>query len=217
MLSKMELTPEDHRILDGFKTVCEGLAEYLGDGYEFVLHSLEDPNHAAIKVINGEHTGRKENAPITQLAINMLQEIKAGGTKDYISYNSVNNDGKPLHSTTIAIRGKWDRIIGLLCINFYLDTPISSIISTLIGEFPKKETRKETYVQDTNELIKNAVADAIMKVDNESAKDTVYRNKRIVQLLEKEGIFYIKDSVKLVASELSISINTVYLHLRNSK
>lgn len=40
-----------------------------------VLHSLEDTEHSVIKIINGHHTGRTEGMPITDLALQMLEEI----------------------------------------------------------------------------------------------------------------------------------------------
>ena len=54
------LTMVDRQILQSYCDMLDGLSQYLGDGYEIVLHSLEDCNHSAIKVINGFHTGMKK-------------------------------------------------------------------------------------------------------------------------------------------------------------
>ena len=51
----IQFTPEDRCILESYKTTVEGFAEYLGEGYEVVLHSLEDLNRSVIKIINGHH------------------------------------------------------------------------------------------------------------------------------------------------------------------
>ena len=37
----VSLTPADRMILESYKTMAEGLSDYLGSGYEIVLHSLE--------------------------------------------------------------------------------------------------------------------------------------------------------------------------------
>ena len=65
----MSFTRMDRMVLESYKTLCEGLANYLGDGYEIVLHSLENYDNSVIKIINGYYTGRKEGAPITDLAL----------------------------------------------------------------------------------------------------------------------------------------------------
>ena len=128
----MSFTRMDRMVLESYKTLCEGLANYLGDGYEIVLHSLENYDNSVIKIINGYYTGRKEGAPITDLALHMLEDIRHNNGKDYIAYYSKNKKGEPMHSTTIAIRSENAKIVGLLCINFYLNTPLASVINTLM-------------------------------------------------------------------------------------
>ena len=39
--SNIVLTEIDRAILSSYKRMCDGLSDYLGSGYEFVLHSLE--------------------------------------------------------------------------------------------------------------------------------------------------------------------------------
>lgn len=74
-------TETDFRILDSYKSVLDGLAAYLGDGYEIVLHSLHDLDHSVIKIINGHYTGRREGFPITDLALSMLAKSRNGPTQ----------------------------------------------------------------------------------------------------------------------------------------
>ena len=47
----------------------DGLALYLGEGYEFVLHSLEDLSHSVVKIINGHYSNRKPGAPIRRAPV----------------------------------------------------------------------------------------------------------------------------------------------------
>ena len=126
----VDLTLVDQEILNSYSNMIEGLACYLGEGYEIVLHSLENYEHSVINIINGSHTGRKIGAPITDLALNMLEKIE-NTDKDYITYFSTNKKGEPLKSTTIAIRGEKRRIIGLLCMNLYMNTSLNDFVKTL--------------------------------------------------------------------------------------
>lgn len=91
---EVQFTPEDRLILDSYCQMLDGLAQYLGTGYELVLHSLEDLEHSAIRVMNS-HTGRSEGAPITELALTMLGRIHAQTQGDTVCYSSTNRDGKP--------------------------------------------------------------------------------------------------------------------------
>ncbi len=69
MAAYLILTKADRLILDSYKTVLDGFSEYFGEGYELVLHSLEDLEHSVIKIINGHYTNREEGrqSPIWRL------------------------------------------------------------------------------------------------------------------------------------------------------
>ena len=207
-------TDEDHRILSSCVTLVEGLADYLGGGYEIVLHSLEDVEHSVVKIINGHHTGRTTGAPITDLALSMLSRIENENRPGYISYFSRNKKGEPLKAATIAIRGVGGRIIGLLCINFYLNTPLSHLLDSLCAPAQQSPAVTETFAENTRELVVQSVEQARAQVMADGSILPSNKNREIVALLHRWNIFKIKDSVPLTAQALDISPNTVYLHLR---
>ena len=125
----MVLTPADRLVLEAYGNLLDGLAQYLGDGYEIVLHSLEDLERSVVKIVNGHHTGRTVGAPITDLALSMLARITQQEGAPAIPYFTQNRKGEPLKAATIAIQGENRRIIGLLCINFYLNTPFAQVLA----------------------------------------------------------------------------------------
>ncbi len=209
----VEFTNADRAILESYKNTLDGLAEYYGKSYEIVLHSLEKNNNAVVKIINGFHTGRKVGSPITDLAIDMLSHIQNDcNHKTYECYFSTNNQGEPLKSTTIAIFGTENKIIGLLCINFYMSTPFSEVINGFIS---KDNIKKEHFLEISSDEIKNEVKKASLSIKNNKTIAASLINKNIIILLHEKGIFKMKNAVEIVAKELDISKNTVYMHLRN--
>ena len=74
----------DSVILDSYKGALAGLSAYLGDGYEIVLHSLEDLDHSVVAIFNGERSGRQVGAPITDLALQMLARLEDENMQDII-------------------------------------------------------------------------------------------------------------------------------------
>ena len=212
----MVLTETDHAILEAFKTYVEGLSDYLGEGYEIVLHSLENLDQSVIKIINGHYTGRKEGAPITDLALTMLANISQDERMPYATYFAKNKNGAPIKASTIAIRGEGGRIIGLMCMNFYLDMPLSSLIHSFSPDV-KNDSVSETFAENVSEVIEKAVIQekATVISDKDSSPSNV--NKEIISRLNERGIFNLKDGVGQVAEILGLSKNTVYLHLRNQK
>lgn len=217
------LTEKDHLILDAVGKILDGLADYLGGSYEFVLHSLENYDKSVVKIINGYHTGRKVGSPITNLALSMLERINEKGNGGFATYFSKNRYGEPLKASTIAIRGENDRIIGLLCMNYYLNTPLISVLENLMmdtwagAEKALPAFRDEYLAENTAEMIAKAVEKAHAEVESDTSIPATLKKKHVVALLHKQGVFKVKDSVNIIADLLRISRNTVYLHLRSAR
>jgi predicted transcriptional regulator YheO len=210
-----ELTPLDRKILASYKDLVDGLADYLGFGYEFVLHSLENFDHSVIKIINGYYTGRNEGAPITDLAMKMLLDIRNENSAVYKSYFTVNKNGAPMKSTTIGIKGEKGTIIGLLCINFYLETSLANVIDNFIPTDRKSTiVVKENYPSSIGELVSNVVSEIKEEILNDTSIPPGRKNGEIVRRLDNQGYFSIKDSVPQAAEILKISKTTIYMHLR---
>ena len=212
----VSLTREDHMILESYKTLAEGLSDYLGSSYEIVLHSLEDLDRSVIKILNGYHTGRREGAPITDLALEMLSRIRESGGAPYVSYFTKNKKEEPLKSSTIAIHGKGGRVIGLLCLNCYLNTPLADILSAFTPRTAQSsQSVSETFSDTSGDMIENTVLQVREQITGDAAIPASAKNRAIVGILYEKGIFNLKDAVARTAALLGISKNTVYLHLRN--
>lgn len=216
-MKNITLTKNDKQILESYKLFIDGLSAYLGTSYEIVLHSLGNLEKSVIYIVNGEHTGRKIGAPITDLALRMYDNIQEAET-DFIVYNSKNKKGEPLKSATIAIRGEMNRIIGLICINMYLNTSfyevLSSFIPSSINSINKNDLR-ESFSSDTDDLIKTAIEEEKDIVMADASILPSNKNKIIVEKLYDRGIFNLKDSIIKVEKLMGISKNTIYMHIRN--
>ena len=217
----MKLTKTEQLILNSYKKMILSLGEYLGDGYEIILHSLENLQHSVIENVNGHYSGRKNGAPITDLALSMLSQIKEEPSQPAVCYMNHSKRGVPLRSCTIPITGEGERIIGLICINFYTDIPLSSLLAKFYPEMPDSFTEStsatENFADNTDELIENVLYKIQHQVLNDITISVQNKNKEIITQLYQRGIFNIKDAVLKVASLLEISKNTVYMHLRNLK
>lgn len=216
MAKGIALTETDRNILKSYYSILEGLDQFLGEGYELVLHSLEDLDSSAVKVINGHYTGRKEGAPITDLALRMLSEIKRSGDnhKNLVYFNR-SKSGTPIRSATLPITGENEQIIGLLCINFFMDIPMNKFFNGLFLDENGKTDPVENYASSSQDLLKSTTINAQRTVLNDPSILSSNRNKAIISILNDKDIFQFKDSVAIVAEQLGISKNTVYLHLRN--
>ena len=210
-------TETDFRILDSYKSVLDGLAAYRGGGCEGVVGGPPDWEPSVIETRSGHYTGRREGFPITDLALSMLAKIEERPDTNCITYFNRNQKGEPLKSATIVIRNHSRMAIGLLCINSYMNTSVFQFLQNMTP--PAAQTPdspvEESYVENVDELIVQAVTEASQKVQNDSAISNANKNKEIVSILYQRGIFNLKDAVVKVAGLMGISKNTVYMHVRN--
>lgn len=211
----MKLTKTDQLILHSYAMILDGLGDYLGAGYELILHNLESYECSVIKIVNGYHSNRVVGSPITNLALEMMKQIEesADETHRFVTYFNKSKNGIMTKSSTLPIFGENNRIIGLLCINFYMDTPFSKIVESLVDNNEKSE--KEVFADSIDDLISEIFASAREEVYSNEAIPSTNRNREILAILYKKGVFNIKDSVVRVAKKLGISKNTVYLHIRS--
>lgn len=214
MSGYLVLSPTDKVILESYKILVDGLSAYLGEGYEIILHSLEDLDHSVIKIINGHYTERCEGAPITDLALTMLEDLNRRSSLEVKAYFN-HKSGKTLKSVTIPVVGEQRRIIGLLCINFHMEISVFNFLTQFLPNEASNISSSETFNKNADGLLISALEDAKAQIYGDKSVNASNKNKEIIRLLYQRGIFNIKDAVASVAGDLGISKNTVYLHLRN--
>ncbi|MDR1902703.1 MAG: PAS domain-containing protein [Treponema sp.] len=200
-------------ILDAYMDTMDALGAYLGEAFEIVLHELEDLDHSIVKIVNGFHSGRVLGGPITDLALSMLEQINKKGSQRFMTYYSRSKYGKPVKSTTMAIFGEHQKAIGLLCINMYLDSPLTS----LLKDFSIEDSNKyvpENFITQSDELIIRALEKTKEEVSADNNILSSQMNKEIITLLFHQGIFKLKDAVRIISEDLGISKSTVYMHLK---
>lgn len=206
-------TATDHAILDAYIATVDALSNYFGPAYEIVLHSLEDKSKSVIAIKNA-HTGRTIGSPITDYALHILNEIESGREpKEYLTYFNIGEDGSPIKSITVPIRGDGGKVIGMICFNLYLNAPFIDMINTFCSS--GVAATKEHYASNTDDLLYHILDDAKAAVEKGSERLPSQKNKTIIYTMAEKGAFNIKNSVQLTAEKLGISKNTVYLHLRH--
>ncbi|CZF80430.1 helix-turn-helix transcriptional regulator [Grimontia marina] len=211
-------TDTDRVILKSYEAVVDGLAALIGQHCEIVLHSLEDLNTSAIKIANGENTGRQVGSPITDLALRMLRDIEGSERNFSRAYFTRAKGNTLMKSITVAIRNADNRVVGLLCININLDAPFSQVLQAFM---PTEEARQAVssvnFASDVDELVDQTVERTIEEINADKSVSNNTKNRQIVMELFDKGIFDIKDAINRVADRLNISKHTVYLYIRQRK
>ena len=187
--SFLKLTETDRNILNSFSLMLDGLGAYLGNGYELVLHSLESLDHSVIKIINGHYTGRSDGSPITDLALKMLGQLEQDPSRTVSPYFNKNNSHSLLRSCTIPITGEHGRIIGLLCVNFHMEMPLSEFLQELLPsqDFSSaSQASSETFSDNIDDLILSSLVKTKEAVFHDPTISSSNKNKEIILRLYQQ-------------------------------
>lgn len=217
LLDERPFSAVDYEILASYEAVVDGLAMLIGGHCEIVLHSLEDLKCSAVRIANGEHTGRKVGSPISDLALRMLHDMAGEDSSVSRAYFTRAKNGVLMKSVTIAIRNREQRVIGLLCINMNLDVPFSRIMQTFIPPETQDIATSVNFASSVDDLVAQTLEFTIEEVNADRNVSNNAKNRQIVLNLYEKGIFDIKDAINQVADRLNISKHTVYLYIRQFK
>lgn len=210
------LTERDKATLHSFIHIADGVSQFWGECCEVVIHNLENLDSSVMFIANGHLSGRQVGAPISEVTLSFLNRMMAEPTLKNLYYFAKNKRGETFKASICAILGENQKIIGLFCLNLYMNVPFSALIQCMTpGENSNHENISETFVENTQELMLNALDAAKKAVYSNLAISSSNKNKEIVSLLFHKGIFNLKDSVITIAEHLGISKNTVYMHIRN--
>ncbi|WP_077926648.1 helix-turn-helix transcriptional regulator [Wohlfahrtiimonas larvae] len=213
---KKKFSKKDHECLQSYFNLAETIADLIGAHCEVVIHSFENIDRSVVKIINGHHTGRTLNSPVTNLGLKMLRQYEQTGECVSKSYFTNAKNGGLMKSTTCILKNHSDEAIGMFCININLSVPFPEVIQTLMPmDNPTVigMQQPENFSTNAKEVIEKAIAHAEQEVDamQSSLKN---RNKNIIRVLHENGIFELKEATIIVAEALQITRHAVYKNIR---
>ena len=205
----------DH--LEMLTGIAECIAEQFGSNCEVVLHDLTRPyDNTIVAIWNGHVTGRKVGGSGTNTGLEILRGTAE--PKDTYHYINTTPDGKILRSSSKYFKDESGRVVGSLCINYDI-TDLTALQKTLqeITEPDKKNTQKEMFTSNVDELLDAMLLDAVHHTGKEVKELEKEDKVAIVHYLDGKGAFLIKKSAERVADFLGISRFTVYNYLNEEQ
>ena len=220
-LANYRVTEADEDAMRALAPLVEGIARMFGTHCEVVLHSLADLSRSIILIGNGELTGRKVGAPITNKGLEILAEAFES-RKDVIGpYFSTTDLGKTMRSVLMLLRNPDGNPIGFFCVNFDLTVSMIDFSSFLsidasrgAGGAASPALAREVYPLAAKDLIQKTLESELAGIALLKGISASEKNKLLIQALEQKNIFSIKGAVEIVAREMGVSRHTIYSHLR---
>lgn len=210
-------------IMTHYELLTDFLGNVLSDNYEIALLDLREGKRCITAIANGQNSGRTAGAPLTNLALKIIQEGIWKKEPYLINYSGLTKDKKPLISSTLFIKDGQE-LLGMFCLNVDIQiyrTLCSSILKLgkISANIPVETISDitpehlETFTNDIGDIILNAMPDYM--IDNRIPMDRLTQEERIaiVKQLNEQGVFLIKGAVSETATKLGCSDATIYRYL----
>ncbi|MEZ2218834.1 transcriptional regulator [Rhizobium sp. RCC_161_2] len=195
-----------------FVPVAEAIATLFKPHAEVVIHDLK--TEKIVHIANNISRRQVGGSSLTD-----LKDIGALDADVIGPYRKTNFDGRRLKSVTSVLREQDGVPFGLLCINFDID-PMESAREalSLLTAFQGGGTQPTALFQsDWQETVNAAIADFLAERGLAASALAKEDHVGLVEVLEREGYFAIRNLVPYLARLLGISRATVYKHLREAR
>lgn len=211
-----------NKYLESYIPLMDFLADFLGQNTEIVLHDLTDWQNSVVAIRNGHISGRSVGSPVTDLALQILNEAKYKDCPYISGYQSRGKNGHVLKSATYFIRDRYDNIVGMMCLNSDCQNLVRArdFLSEMIGamEIPEDCGEvAETFNVNVTDLIESNFAKVYPDVSVRPEELSQKEKLEIVERLNDLGTFLMKGAVGYIAEKLRVSIPTLYRYLNQIK
>lgn len=204
----------DRIIIKSYESTVKGISNLFGNACEVLVHSLEDYEKAVVYIENGHNSSRSIGAPITNLALELING--ASKNKKFVEpYESKFPNGNRCKSVTIPIKNN-EKLIGLLCINFNIEISVFDFAKQFFvnDNIQNSDDNLENYSANIEDMMKSILEKNVNSVILDMSIPNQDKNKEIILKLHEIGFFHLKGSVEYLAEKLQISEHTVYSNIR---
>ena len=195
-----------NRQLKPYIPLCDALAALFHPHVEVVLHDLKSKK--LVHISNAFSARRAGDA-----MVGGMEE----STQDWVGpYLKSGRDSRELKAVTVILRNEEDEAIGMLCVNYDIST--AKALHEALGQFvnlPNKPDEPNAFFAQNWQAHIDERIEAFLHVKNISLQGLTPSEKRtLVNELDNQGIFAIRNGVNYVANVLGISRASLYNWLK---
>jgi predicted transcriptional regulator YheO len=202
-------------ILAALRPVIDGLAATFGPTCEAVLHDYRRGEQSVVAVA-GSVTGRKAGGALSEIGLAVLAQGDAAVND--INYMTRTPDGRLIKSSTMPLRDGAGHVFGALCVNIDVTAlrQAGDLLTALAGT-PPAQVPATTFSDDFDDVV-----DALIRAEEVARGKSVAGLTRVERLallrvLDRRGVFAVRNAVPRVAERLGMSRSAVYADLADCR
>lgn len=200
--------------MNELKQIARGIAATFGGNCEVVIHDVgaKHPEHSIVAIENGHVTGRKVGDGASHVVMEQVRQADAQPS-DRFSYLTRTPDGKILKSSTMFIRGKNNRVVAILGINYDISSLMmaESVVHELVAA--DKEQGEPEKIINVNDVLDELIEQSVALVGKPVSLMNKDDKMRAIGFLSQSGAFLVTKSGDKVAKYFGISKYTLYSYI----
>ena len=211
--------------LNNLLNIARGITQTFGHNCEVILVDPSDPDNSVMFVENNHISERKSGDPLNNMETYFLKSDLFNSIDLVANYKTESKSGSKLKTTTIFLRDRNRKIIGLLSINYDL----SDLLQTRkkIDNFCviHESVDQNSILDHNNGFICNTLEELLDKLFSE-AKSRIGKpissmkkedKIEIIRYLNSKQFFLVKGAIEDIAEKLGVTRYTVYNYLSEIK
>jgi predicted transcriptional regulator YheO len=202
-------------ILSALLPVIDGLAATFGPTCEVVLHDYRRGEQSVVAV-SGAVTGRTVGGALSEIGLAVLAQGDAAAND--INYVTRTPGGRIVKSSTMPLRDGAGHVFGALCVNVDVTAlrQAGDLLTVLAGT-PPAQVPVTTFSDDFDDVV-----DSLIRAEELSRGKpvgTLTRPERLtlLRVLDRRGVFTVRNAVPRIADRLGVSRSAVYADLADSR
>ena len=202
-------------ILSALRPVIDGLAATFGPTCEVVLHDYRQGEQSVVAVA-GAVTGRQVGGALSEIGLAVLAQGDTAGND--INYMTRTPDGRLIKSSTMPLRDGAGHVFGALCVNVDVTAlrQAGDLLTALAGTSPA-QVPATTFSDDFDDVV-----DALIRAEEvargmPAAALTRPQRLALLRVLDRRGIFTVRNAVPRLAERLGVSRSAVYADLNECR
>ena len=209
--------------IDFYTRLAHALATQFGPNCEVFVHDLEtdNPERSIVAIENGHVTGRAVDDGPSHVVLEAIKAGRGSRLSDRLAYLTKTDDGRILKSSTVFIRNKDDKTVGIFAINYDITILCAAAgeLTELTGTGPNVNptNEPEPIVRSVAALLDDLIEQSVALVGKPVALMGKDDRVRAIRYLNDTGAFLITKSGPKVCKYFGISKYTLYSYLDEAK
>ncbi len=206
----------DESLLERYTDIAELISTIFRPFVETLVVDHRGDAPVVRSIFNNVITGRKPGHTTSDIGI-LRHEGKI--PDKFFNYKNTGPKNEPLKSSGLAIRNEAGDLIGVLAVHLSLSAfeEFSTLLTILMDRAENLSMKENFFFKESETDLRQKIKEVLIHFHLHSKKLSKQEKSKVVEKLIEQGALKQKGAITILASELGVSRQWVYMYLKKLK